>query len=301
LIIDAHAHFEPRLINEAELLRMMDEKGVETMALVPRMHHPPEHSKPAWMMVIQRFLFRYDLLRPIGIAITQSMYKDKGKWSLGPLGWLMKNKSTNMEIIQRPENEMVREVVDRYPKRFLQWLMVNLSEPDALQTLKKDGARQGVIGIKLHPFWHRFPLNAFDTIAGEVKRLNLPVTIHLGYGSSGDFKSLVDKHPDQIFIFGHLGVPYYGALWREIKDRPNCYVDISSVYHVDAKLIRQAVEILGADRVLFASDEPYTPKGTLDQLMRWVRGLEISEPQKQKIFAGNAQRIFARPHAGGER
>lgn len=292
MIIDAHAHFEPRLMSTEDLLKLMDQCQVRKMALVPRLTNPPEPAKPDWMMAIQRFLFSYNCLRPLGIAITKTMYRQKDQWNLGPLRWLMKTKVNKMEIIQNPENSMIRELVDNHPQRFGQWLMLNLADPSAVEQLRREGPRPGVIGIKLHPFWHKFSIAEFAQISKLVETLNLPVNIHLGYDAAGDFKSLLQSFPTTTFIFGHLGVPYYKALWHAIVNRANCYVDISSTYHVDRHLIRNAVSVLGAKKILFASDTPYTSPGSINLLTQWIYELPITEDEKKLILYLNAEKIF---------
>jgi uncharacterized protein len=291
-MIDTHAHFEPRLMDVPQVLDLMNQNQVEKMFLVPLMTNPPEPRKPNWMMAIQRFLFSKDILRPLGIFITKLMYKKGGQWNLGPLAYFMKAKTSSMEIVLEPDNQTVSSIVQKHPDRFAQWVMLNLNDPNVRDDFSALTAKKGVVGIKLHPFWHKFSLHQFDKIADLVEESRLPVNIHLGFGEAGDYEWLLENHPDITFIFGHLGVPYYKALWRRIKRAPHCYMDISSTYHVDEKLLAQAVECVGADRILFASDTPYTPPGSVHQLRSWVENLPITAKEKQKILHGNAERIF---------
>src|SRR5215204_6184230 len=43
-IIDVHAHFEPRMLELASLLRKLDEQGVNKVALIPAMQDPIRSS-----------------------------------------------------------------------------------------------------------------------------------------------------------------------------------------------------------------------------------------------------------------
>ncbi len=54
----------------------MDEAGVQKTALISHLTDPPETQKGDFVMAIQRFMFDSNILRPLGIAITKSMYKN---------------------------------------------------------------------------------------------------------------------------------------------------------------------------------------------------------------------------------
>ena len=75
MIIDCHAHYEPRLLDDQSILKVMDEAGVSKTVLISHLTDPPETKKGDFVMAAQRFMFDSDLLRPLGIAITKSMYK----------------------------------------------------------------------------------------------------------------------------------------------------------------------------------------------------------------------------------
>ena len=174
MIIDAHAHFEPLVLDVPDLIREMDQLGIAKAFLVPRMTSPPEPEKPGWVMAIQRLLFTYNSLRPIGIGITKLMYLREGEWNLGPFKYLMNAKSAKLSIVTEPENQMVDRICSLYPERFKRWHMLNLNDSLNRQDLASELNGPNVIGIKLHPFWHKFSLQKFAEIADLLAPLGLP-------------------------------------------------------------------------------------------------------------------------------
>ena len=75
MIIDCHAHYEPRILDAKNIIKLMDEAGVQKTALISHLTDPPETQKGDFVMAVQRFMFESNMLRPLGIAITKSMYK----------------------------------------------------------------------------------------------------------------------------------------------------------------------------------------------------------------------------------
>lgn len=292
MTIDAHAHYEPRLMNEQQLLQMMKSENLDHMVLVPHLTDPPEPAKPAILMSIQRWMFSFDLLRPLAIWITQQMYKTDGKWNLGPLSWFMSTKESSVQIVLKPQNSLINSLVQKYPQYFSQWLFVN----PRLQTVQEieDHLKSdpGIIGLKLHPFWHKFSLSEFLPFAHLARKFNLPINIHLGHESEEDIKHFISENKDLTLIFGHLGVPLYKALWRNIIHQSNCYLDLSSTYHVDERLLRNALKVVGPDRILFASDTPYTAPGSIGLITGWISKLPITREEKDLILFKNYKKIL---------
>jgi predicted TIM-barrel fold metal-dependent hydrolase len=122
---------------------------------------------------------------------------------------------------------------------------------------------------------------------------------------------LFDRYPRLKIVVAHMGgglLPCMGRLdfgWRlgcegmpddsiiRCKKRPSEYL---KQFHVDtmgfwAAHVREAVEVFGADRVMFGTDYgpvPIDPKEHIDI----VSGLAISSADKEKILWRNAARFF---------
>jgi uncharacterized protein len=115
-----------------------------------------------------------------------------------------------------------------------------------------------------------------------------------------------DRHPDLQIIVGHWGevILYYldridalskmaRGLRRPISEyvKSNVYVTPSGMFsHVH---LRRSMEILGVDRIMFATDYPFqlAPGGGA---RTFLEGAGLSREDQEKIAHGNWERLFSR-------
>lgn len=290
MIIDCHAHYEPRILDAEGLVKKMNCAGVDKSVLIPLLTDPPETKKSDILIAIQRFMLNTELLWPIAASITKSMYKASGEWhiwyrkfSLGP---------QRFNIVEVPDNQSVAEVVSKYKGRLLGWIFINPSHDDSLEQIERWRNVQGMIGVKIHPFWHRYPIEMVQKVAQRTEELGLPMLVHLGFDSHGNYPWLIDMFPKLKIIFAHLGVPFYKKMWPSVSNNPNVFMDISSTYHVNEKLVRDAVKIIGAHKCLFGTDTPYAHEDSIFRIKRWVENLDVSDDDKEGIFSKNFLRLI---------
>ncbi len=67
----------------------------------------------------------------------------------------------------------------------------------------------------------------------------------------------------------------------------NFWITTSGVEHTPA--LKYCIEVLGADRIMWAIDYPYQVS---PPSVTWMNEAEISEADRHKIFHGNAEKIF---------
>jgi len=117
-----------------------------------------------------------------------------------------------------------------------------------------------------------------------------------------------DEFPDLTIVLGHMGENIPWSLYRldwmhrnarvalarpKLKMAPseyfkrNFYITTSGVNWNPPLLY--AIQVLGADRVMFAIDYPY--QETMEAV-KWMNDAPISHEDKEKIFHGNAERVF---------
>lgn len=290
MIIDCHAHYEPRILDAEGLVKKMDCAGVDKSVLIPLLTDPPETKKADLLINIQRFMLNTTFFWPIAASITKSMYKTSGQWNL----WYRKlgSEPKRFDIVKIPDNQSVADNVSKYNGRFLGWIFINPSYNDSLEQIERWRNVRGMIGVKIHPFWHRYPIEMVQKVAGRIEELDLPMLIHLGFDSSGDYSWLIDRFPKLKIIFAHLGVPFYKKMWPSVINNPNIFMDISSTYHVSEKLVRNAVKLVGARKCLFGTDVPYAHEDSIFRIKRWVENLDISDDDKEGIFSKNFLRLI---------
>lgn len=129
--------------------------------------------------------------------------------------------------------------------------------------------------------------------------------------------ALSAQHPEIPLIIGHLGSPTLEDLqkgkryWegmQALADLPHASIKLSMLSYPDRNwetnaLVKEAVlrliDLFGVDRCFFASNFPVEAKDgwPAEKLFRELRNLvsSFSAEEQQKLFATNAQRVYARP------
>jgi hypothetical protein len=170
------------------------------------------------------------------------------------------------------------------------YVTVNFNYPEeSLEELDRylqDPQSSRFVGIKVHPL---LAAKSFDCPEGErivehSIRYQAPFLIHTFNSpleSPRNVLRLSKAYPQALFILGHMGGYEWEVGIEVAKERPNVYLEVCSTC-TDPRKLRQAVEAIGPQRVLFGTDatlfEPsYMRKALEDaglsrQEMRWVTG-----------------------------
>jgi uncharacterized protein len=256
MVIDCHYHLEERLLTIDELIKKMDEAGVEKTALMGPVCEPFKEPPRAMISLLIPML-THRPLRRIGkmfvANFTRSGIKIMGK---------------EYPLIHDTDNGPVFDAVKKRPDRFLGWVVVNpRGRKDQVSEFAKWRKETGCVGVKAHCFWNHHAPAELKPVAEKTAAAGLPLIVHLGYGPEGDYAALLKEVPELKLILAHTGFPGYSDTWRDIKKRKNVFVDLSQTSYVSPRTLRAAVEYLGVDRCLFGTDGPYGfhgPDGKLD-------------------------------------
>jgi uncharacterized protein len=252
VIIDSHYHLDERLLPIESLIKKMDESGVDKTALIAELNDPLPDAAPL-LMDITQYIMSHAATRGLGKILMGRFSADGSSIKL-PVG--------TFRIYADPDNAPVYAAMKKYPKRFLAWTFVNpRGSRDPLKEIDAWKKSPGFIGVKAHPFWHRYPPAELMPVAERAAKLKKPLLLHLGYDDHGDFMPLVNEVPGLILILAHTAFPGYSDTWKIIRARKNIFVDVSQTTYVGAKTTRAAVEYLGAERCLFGTDGPYGSNG----------------------------------------
>lgn len=174
------------------------------------------------------------------------------------------------------------------------------------QRLEKLGRfmNSGCLGLKIHPIIQNLPLTdpAWFEITEAFARYNKPVLIHSGvshyyipylkrsqYGDADNYEKFVAAFPGQVFIMGHCNLTAPEKVWALAQKYQNVFADMS---FQSAKNIRRAFKKMGENRVLYASDFPFSlPKYAVKAGMAATKG---GNSLREKFFFKNAESLIGR-------
>ncbi|MCB9630816.1 MAG: amidohydrolase [Sandaracinus sp.] len=279
MIVDMHAHYEPRMLDLPHALAKMDAAGVDKVVLIPALNEPIPETPEALLATVRR-LMRHRATRPLAEKIHRATLTEHGD---------LKLRGQTIPIYPLPDNERIAEVLRAFPDRVLGWIFLNpRADPDVMGTLERYAAIEGFVGVKLHPHWHDYRTDVLDPILRFCEARRMPVLIHLGFGARGDFHAMASRYPNLPIVSAHAGFPFFADLWKRRRDCPNLYVDLSSPY-VNEALVRDSVKAMGPERCLYGTDAPYgfpDAGHTYDyfEIRGWVERLPVDAKAKDGIF-----------------
>ncbi|MBC7246248.1 MAG: amidohydrolase [Actinobacteria bacterium] len=289
MIIDCHMHYDAEMFPAERMLAAMDRHGIDRTALIATMVEP--FTLRNRVKRLSNAFLRYNLLylNPLGRFMYHAFLIDsKGYFHIL---W------DKYRIIERPDNAEVAAVVEKYPDRFYGWVFVNpAADGDPVREIERWMERPGMVGVKAHPFWHRYAVEKLDPVAEWCRDNGRPLLVHLGSRKgSGDYRRLPERYRGVRIVYAHAGIPYYRELWAYIRDREGLFVDLSSPY-LDRNLVRKAVDFLGAEKCLYGTDGPYgEQRPGEDYDYGWIKGriesLPLSEREREMIFHANFEAV----------
>ena len=139
---------------------------------------------------------------------------------------------------------------------------------------------------------------------GVRKKLGLPSRFDLRFSNPLDLHGLALAHPSVPIIIPHFGAGFLREALMLADLCPNILFDTSSsngwVRYVPGltldAVFRQALAVLGPDRLLFGTDSSYFPRGWVkdvyEQQSATLGRLGVEASVAAKIFGGNFDRVF---------
>ncbi len=289
MIIDMHYHLDERMESMDHLLDQMEKFQIDKIALIAQMVDPFHVEGVAEKLAHFVRSLLTGFWHRLGLIAYESTVTKSGKFSI--LG-----KTYNIDKL--PDNNTVKKAIKAHPDKFLGWIFINPTEENSIAAMEKHLKSAGWIGVKCHPFWHRYPVSRLDDAAAFCSEKGLPMLIHLGgKKDNGDFRHLPENHPNLKIIYAHAGVPHYQKLWPYARSKKNVYIDLSSPY-LDEPLRQAALKAMGPEKCLYGTDGPFGYPGgdhiyDHGAIMAEIDRFPISTKQKEGImgttFAGLAQ------------
>ena len=159
----------------------------------------------------------------------------------------------------------------------------------------------GLKGVKIHPDYQQTfiddPKNM--RIIEKAAELGLLVSVHAGldlgfpdctHCTPSRAKNMLHATGAENVILAHMGG--FG-MWEEVLDLlvgEKVRFDTGVVArYMDPALATSIVRAHGADKVLFATDSPWA---SFEDSVAFVRSLDISDEDKEKVFGGNAAKLL---------
>jgi hypothetical protein len=205
--------------------------------------------------------------------------------------------------------------------RLVGYVMVNPLAPGAAEQVKRAVGELGFRGVALFPAMLRFSLLA-DAVyeifqianehalnvfvhCGVLKvgfrtKLGLPSAFDATFANPLALQRPAAEFPRIKFIIPHLGSGLLRELLMLADQSPNVFSDTSGVggwaKYLDgapppARVLRQAVEVMGAHRLLFGSDSTFFPRGwrrdVFDQQMKMFAEAGLDDEQVTRILGAN--------------
>lgn len=199
------------------------------------------------------------------------------------------------ELIER-DTEYVLKAIEYAPGRIEGLVYGSGNHPEkSLELMERHIANGPMCGVKQ---WVCRPCSdpELDPIADYAGELHVPILQHTFFKTSGNYEgesspadlvALAKRHPRTQFLMAHSGGNWEKGI-RTVAEIRNIAVDVCGGDPEQGQT-EYAVEMLGAERVLYGSDA--LGRSLASQLAK-VTGADISDKDRQLILAGNALRIF---------
>ena len=224
------------------------------------------------------------------------------------------------------DEESVAIAVARHPSRLVGFFMLNPAAADAAERLSRALGEWKLRGVCLFPAMHHYNFTdervvaVFEAAAargaavfahcgmlsvGVRKKLGLRSPFNLRLGDPLALATIAARFPSVPVIIPHFGAGFFREALMAADHCSNIYLDTSSSnawmkYHSGLTLeavFRQALEVVGPDRLLFGTDSSFFPRGwqrsVFDLQRSTIEGLGVRTDSREHIFGGNFQRIFA--------
>jgi hypothetical protein len=224
------------------------------------------------------------------------------------------------------DEDSVAAAVAAYPARFLGYFLIDPTEPDASDRVRRNLGRPGMRGVCIFPAMHRISpddprLEAIYEEAASRKalvfvhcgllkvgirdKLGLPSPFDLRLGNPLAVQAVAARHARTRFVIPHFGC----GMWRETllagSACKNIHVDTSSSNdwmktHPEPinlpRVLARTIGALGVERVLFGTDSSFLPRGfrsdILEAQLRAMIDLGLSREVVQAVLGGNIERIL---------
>jgi predicted TIM-barrel fold metal-dependent hydrolase len=198
--------------------------------------------------------------------------------------------------------EYIAEAVEKYPERLIGYARMNPRRGERAHDLfRKAMEEYGFKGLKLHPVGNLSHPGGQETIdfIHLAASYNAPTLFHCGDEELTlplQIAQAAEACPEAKIILGHSGGYFHvNDAIRAAERYPNIILETSAMPY--PQMVKEAVERVGASRVLYASDGPGCD---LTIEVHKVRMAGLTPAEEEAVFYRNIQRILDEVTTGGE-
>jgi len=221
----------------------------------------------------------------------------------------------NASIMRR--NEECSQKAAKHPRRLIALAGIDPRRPDAPALFRRCIEEFNMKGLKWHPDMGYYP-NSEEAYAvlKVADELGVPLLTHCSPLAGTRAKYAHPIHLDDIaldfpnidIIAAHMGFMWWHDWVALAQLKKNIYGDLAgwqiiaeSKPHLFRRYLREILDIIGPDQVLFATDGPFMEPHVSNR--RWVEiikglttegadGIKFSNEEVKAILGGNASRVF---------
>ena len=204
-------------------------------------------------------------------------------------------------------NDYILESIARYPERLIGFCTV---QPQSLQAALDEierCVRGGIRGVgEMRPDMQLLDLGdeeVMDPFVEVITKHNLVLLTHasepVGHQYPGKgavtpelLYPFITSYPDLTLVCAHWGggLPFYALMPEVKKAMSNVFFDTAaSPFLYSPQIYNQAIQLVGADKILFGSDYPLLAQS---RLLKEIGALDLPEETKGLILSGNAQKLL---------
>jgi uncharacterized protein len=192
------------------------------------------------------------------------------------------------------DNRRIYEITQRYGELFRGVAVVDpYAGEAALLELERCLRDYRFVGLKLHPWLQGYYASAdfLGPLLDLCRSYDVPVMFHTGsppYAQVFETAYQARRHPQVRFIFSHMGLNYQ---WHDAietgKLYPNTFFETCGISYAFA--VTRIIKELGAERVMFGSDNPFLFPET--EIMK-IEELGLTAGELEHVFHKTAQAVF---------
>jgi len=196
---------------------------------------------------------------------------------------------SNIKKFSELNKNFIEEFINsEYKEFYYPFLLIDASDEITLEQIKTEQ----IYGIKYHPSISQRSIDDISLVPffNQCRKKNIPILCHCGRNEISHIKYLCNaakKNPDINFIGAHLGGNATDIIEESLdilkKEKiNNIYLDTSAGKL--PRLIEYAVEVLGENKIIFGSDEPYADIRIQQQCVKLSK---LPKRVKRYIFSDN--------------